>query len=292
MNTKALTQVVTTPYTDKFVRSVIGLLRPLVRLVLGRMTGTVLLDLLRRVLVQEAFNQLSEKNQGKVTLSEIALLTGIDSRMVKQLMRNPPSCTEADLSGEAKVLYFWKNDVNYHDSKTGRPADLLLFGPGNTFQSLVSRAAGRNVTVQTVLERLSSNGNVVIVGEHWVRMISHCYQVIDRASGHCPGDDCVAMQNLGLTLMHNMYTREQMAVSQGDGPGGSASPIWVQKQCILSGLSQEQAANLRHAIERLLAEQISTTERVMSQLTNAQTALTVAPEELNVGVGYFYWEKQ
>ena len=126
-------------------------------------------------MVDEAYNILKAKHSGKVTLSELALMTGMDSRVIKQMMKNSPHYTAADLCGEARVLRAWMNDESYRDEVNGRVKDLLLFGPGQTFQALVTKEAGRNVTVQTVLEPLLEKKNVTLLDQHRVRLISDQY---------------------------------------------------------------------------------------------------------------------
>lgn len=275
MNTKALTEVVTTPHTEKFVYAILRLLRPIARLVLGRMTGTLLLDLMRRVLVEEACRKLEDDNDGRVTLSEVALLTGIDSRMVKQLMTTPPSCTEADISREAMVLFRWCNDSDFADPQSGQPADLLMFGPGATFQGLVSRVAGRNVTVQTLLERLEKNGNVEVINEHWVRLVSHYYNVIEDDEEPMLESGSFAIANLGKTISHNLDHRGEMAQK------------WIQQQRWSTSLPIERVAELRQQLDNLLRQQVGEATQVIE--THESTKVTEL-NEVMVGVGYFYWE--
>lgn len=175
MNVEILKNIETCPVTERWVNSMISMLRPMIRLVLGRMTGTLFVDLVRRVLVEEAYQHLIEKREGKVTLSELALVTGMDSRVIKQMMNSSCYYTAANLCGEARVLNTWKNDNAYRDKDDGSVKDLLLFGPGQTFQALVTREAGRNVTVQTVLEPLLEKKNVALLGDHKIRLLSDQY---------------------------------------------------------------------------------------------------------------------
>ncbi|GAB4193216.1 MAG: hypothetical protein Tsb002_23490 [Wenzhouxiangellaceae bacterium] len=274
MNMKALTTTVTTPFTEKFIASILRMLRPVARLALGRMTGTLLLDLMRRVLVEEAWRQLQRDKPGKVTLSEVALLTGMDSRMVKQLIKTPLSCTEEDISREAMVLARWKNDPEFINDN-GEPARLLIFGPGATFQGLVTRVAGRNVTVQTVLDRLLRNNNVKVHREHWLDMQSHYYNVIEDDEERMLESGSTALQNLGDTLAHNLAHR--------DDPGAR----WIQQRRWSTTLPADRVESLRRQMDQLLRRQIDEATRTIEAHENAGL------HDLNqpmVGVGYYYWE--
>lgn len=272
-----LTVAVTSPHTEKFVYAVLRLLRPVARLILGHMTGTLLLDLMRRVLVEEAWSKLNKDKEGKVTLSEVALLTGMDSRMLKQLMNTPLRCTEAEISREAMVMNRWQSDPEFVDPQTGKAKLLLIFGRGATLQGLVSSVAGRNVTVQTVLDRLISNGNVEIFDGHWVRLISDHLYVFKKGTEKLMEEGTDALQRLAYTVEHNLSC-----------DGASAEKHFHRLLGTLR-LTPTQAEKMRERLQRLLREQSAVADEMIDQPVEE---LVAQAEPFKVGVGYFYWEEE
>ena len=57
-------------------------------------------------------------------------------------------------SDENTLIDIWNSDQRFRDSEMNKPAILPIEGKGRTFQSLVLKAIGRNITVKTVLDRL------------------------------------------------------------------------------------------------------------------------------------------
>ena len=69
----------------------------------------------------------------------------------------------ASANPENTLIDIWNSDTTFQDPNTQKAAILPIEGKGRTFQTLVLRAIGRNITVKTVLDRLLKGGTVQIV---------------------------------------------------------------------------------------------------------------------------------
>ena len=74
----------------------------------------------------------------------------------------------------------WTSDPFFQDPETKQPVALPIVGKGRTFQTLVLRSIGRNITVKTVIGRLLASNNVRVVQEHVekVELLSMIYSII------------------------------------------------------------------------------------------------------------------
>lgn len=156
-------------------------IRPFIRLVVGRVSCGFLVQQIKRIYIEEARDWIeSNDNHGRVTKSKLAMLSGLDTRTISAIEAqgsNPEECTVGDLCAEAGVLYRWTSNPEFQDQQ-GEPRTLPIMGKSRSFQSLVSSTIGRNVTYQTVLERLLESGNLEIENDEFVRLVSPYYQPV------------------------------------------------------------------------------------------------------------------
>ncbi|GAB4189983.1 MAG: hypothetical protein Tsb002_17520 [Wenzhouxiangellaceae bacterium] len=170
----------------------------------GRIAFDVMVDIMRRLAVEEGCRRIAKENNGKVILSRVAMLTGVRMQQVKELMNQPFNCDECDLTLESRILTRWDNDPLYQDSKTGKPTDLLILGSGMTFQRLVTSVAGRGVTTQTALDRLLENNHVEIINDHWVRLLNPYWTLIKQNDFDMLDVGSFSIENQLNTIIHNL----------------------------------------------------------------------------------------
>ena len=147
------------------VQQVLPLLfRKIVRLLIGTISFPVLTDSLKSIYVEEAKRKLDQSGS-KPTNSAIALMTGLDTRVVSAVLKenNNTNVIPKSANPENTLIDIWNSDAQFRDAETNKPAILPIEGKGRTFQSLVLRAIGRNITVKTVLDRLLKGGTVEVV---------------------------------------------------------------------------------------------------------------------------------
>lgn len=153
-------------------RAAEGVFRKLIRMLIGHMSLKKLQEMIQRIFIEEAEEKLQKEAPGKnVSLGDIALHTGVDTRTIKKIklhiaQSDSISQDNAFLDGFMplfKVFDLWMNDERFYDSKTGRPIQLKLEGQGASFSSLVGAAIqSRGLTPPAVLKRLKEIGVVEV----------------------------------------------------------------------------------------------------------------------------------
>jgi len=182
-------------------------IRPFVRLIVGRISCGFLVQQIKRIYIEEARRWI-EKNDhhGRVTKSKLAMLSGLDTRTISAIESqgaSPEECTVGDLCAEAGVLYRWTSNPEFQDAD-GLPRNLSIMGKSRSFQSLVSSTIGRNVTYQTVLERLLESGNVEIEDDEFVRLVSPYYQPVKASEQTIIDAGSLSIGRLTETIGYNL----------------------------------------------------------------------------------------
>ena len=265
------------PDTDWLIKSVYRMLRPIVRLLINRIACDALLDVVRRIYVDECTKILTSETDkpGKVTLSALALRTGMDSRMINKLMATQPSYAPEEISREAAILARWSSDPMYTDPETGQPKDLLIYGHGPTFQGLVTRAAGRNVTVNTVLDRLVEGGNVEVLDEFHVRLTNRLFSLGSKSEKPLVEVGSKAVGRLVNTIHHNITNCAE-----------DPDEKWFQQARFSYSIPVEALPVYRRAIRDSLEKAMMDVEAVIDSFDTAAGEC----EMVTAGVSAYYWE--
>ncbi|MGY6630741.1 MAG: DUF6502 family protein [Wenzhouxiangella sp.] len=258
------------------IDAVSRMLRPIVRLAIGRISCNALVALIRAIYVAEARAYLEAQNpERRVTRSALALLCGMDGRAIQQYEEaSDKDYSASDLCSEAAILDLWQSDQDFIDPDSGQPRELLVHGPQGTFQRLVSRAAGRAVTAQTALDRLLESGNVALNpdGTH-VRLVKKYFYLIPDSEQAALEAGSLSLNRLGKTLNHNI----------GRGP---ETPGWLQQDRWTLRVSQRSLDSFRAQVRALLVKHIDQVE----QCLDGQERLQENGPLRAVGIGWYYWE--
>lgn len=275
MESDALKQPITSPRSEKTVLAATKILGCIIDLLIEFMSGPVLNDLFKQVLVDRWYCKLQKDNSGgKVTLSQLTFYTGLDSRQVKRLIERPIQCTETDISTEAMLLNRWARDPNLRDAATGLPRDLPIYGYSGTFQGLISAVVGRGVTPQTVLDRLTHNGNVEVVNDHWVRLISPDWRIIEDKQSDMLNSASFSIISLVHTIRHNLANYDNY------------EQRWLERYTYSVRLPGHKTALLNKLIQDLLNGQ----KCEVATLLREHESMDVNDNSRTIGVGYYYWE--
>ncbi len=254
------------------------MIRPIIRFSIGRISCSALVDLVRLTYVQEARSYLQKQNPDrKVTRSSLALLCGMDGRAIKTFEDSAErEYMASDVCSEASILEKWKHDPTFHDEASGQPADLLVYGPHGTFQRLVTKVAGRAVTVQTALEKLLDSGNVTLNEDQTtVHMVSPYYQPVKDSERTSLEASSLAISRLGKSLMHNIERFQDQ------------SPPWLQQDRWSTRIPEERLEKIRSDVRELLQRHISELEDYL----DTEEMPPSEPDEFQIGVGWYYWEQ-
>ncbi len=248
--------------------------RKVVRLVIGTVSLPALTDILKAIYVEEAQKKL-EREGAKPTKSAIALMTGLDTRVVSSLMAQNLEKTiqTQNVNPEHALIDMWSSDPFFQDSKTGKPAALPIVGKGRTFQTLVLRSIGRNITVKTVISRLLASENIRVVQEdvEKVELLSMLYSPIsdDRAKQTEVG--LIEASRVLSAVIHNMRADSDTRVPQ--------QGRWTYR------LNPDRYKDFRKRARILLEQQIKQGESLLEEFEEP----TKQPGQITVGIGWYQW---
>lgn len=259
-----------------FARALERILRPVVRLVVGRIGAGYLVHEIRKLYVQEARAWLVRNEPGtRVTRSRLAMLTGLDTRTIASIEGESEHHVEAsDLCAEAVVIERWSTLPDFLDDD-GSPAVMPLMGPKRTFQALVARAVGRNITAHTVLERLLESGNVECADEQFVRLVNPVYQPLRESEQAAIEAGSHSIARLTESIIHN-----SRAVS--------ASGRNLQQDRWCSRVPPEQFDELRGRARALIEKYIVEMESLMCEYETEEAG----DELLEFGVGWYVFDSE
>jgi Family of unknown function (DUF6502) len=248
--------------------------RKVVRLVIGTVSLPALYDILKAIYVEEAQKKLAREGS-KPTKSAIALMTGLDTRVVSSLMDQSLDSTMQgqSVNPENALIDMWTSDPFFLDPETGTPAHLPISGRGKTFQGLVLKTIGRNITVKTVMDRLLAWGSIrVNHGDiDTVELVSRTYLPLS--------DDRVKHTEIGLleasrvlgAVIHNMNSTPETRVPQ--------QGRWTYR------LGSGRYKEFRKRARQLLDKQIKEGESLLEEFEEAAKE----PGQITVGIGWYQW---
>lgn len=257
------------------VRQVLPLLfRKIVRLLIGTISFPVLTDSLKTIYVEEAKRKLI-KSGSKPTKSAIALMTGLDTRVVSAVIKedNNSDVIPSSANPENTLIDIWNSDEKFRDSETNTPAILPIEGKGRTFQSLVLRAIGRNITVKTVLDRLLKGGTVEIIHGDIprVQLISKFYNPISSDYAKSTEIGLLESSRVLSAVLHNIHSdRDHRVPQQGR---------WTYR------LDPKNYKAFRLEARKLLEEQIKEGDALLEKFEEERQQ----PGQLTVGIGWYQW---
>ncbi|AKS41364.1 hypothetical protein WM2015_985 [Wenzhouxiangella marina] len=260
------------------VRVAERMLRPVARLLVGKLSATVAITILKEAYIAEATRKMRREQPGRrITKSALALWTGLDTRAISQLetRKRPEVMPAHELCPEAAVLHAWNTEARYRDRKTKQPKDLGVYGRGVSLQTLVSRVAGRNVTSTTVLDKLAQNGNLKLVPGDNVRLINPNYVPTTDEEQKMLEATADSIGRHMETVAHNMESDK----AKGD---------WVQNEIGSARIPAEDLPELRKAMTSLLNEQGKAADKAIKQAQASGKRVS----NQSVAVGYYYWEEE
>ena len=248
--------------------------RKVVRLVIGSVSLPALIEILKALYVEEAKKKLLREGS-KPTKSAIALMTGLDTRVVTSVLNQNLDSTiqNQNVNPENDLIEMWTSDPFFQDPETKDPAALPISGRGRTFQGLVLKSIGRNITVKTVMDRLLVGGAIKVNrGDiDTVELISKAYIPLS--------DDRVRHTEIGLleasrvlgAVVHNMSSDPETRVPQ--------QGRWTYR------LAPDKYKEFRKKVRDLLRKQIKEGELLLEEFEEP----TKQPGQITVGIGWYQW---
>ena len=258
-----------------FVTNAVGLvLRRIVRLMVGTISFPALVDILKTLYVEEAEKKINQSGS-KPTMSALALLTGLDTRVVSVVMNKEYDITiePKNICAENALLDMWANDSFFSDPETKKPLVLPIEGRGRTFQGLVLKSIGRNITIKTVLDKLLTSGNIRTIsgGVEQVELLSLFYSPITNDRANMTDIAFVESSRVLSAAIHNMESDVDSRVPQ--------QGRWTYR------LPQKRYKEFRQEARSLLRKQIKEGEALLENFEDPHNQ----PGQLTVGIGWYQW---
>jgi hypothetical protein len=264
-----------TPGDSVSLTNAVGLvLRRIVRLMVGTISFPALIEIMKTIYVEEAEKKI-KRTGSKPTKSALALMTGLDTRVVSTVVNKDYeiSLEPKNICAENALIDMWNSEPFFLDPKTHKPLVLPIEGRGRTFQGLVLRAIGRNITIKTVLDRLLSSGNIRIVsdGTENVELLSLFYSPITNDRAKMTDIALIESSRVLSAAIHNMKADIDSRVPQ--------QGRWTYR------LSPKRYKDFRNEARLLLHKQIKEGEALLENFEEPQNE----PGQLTVGIGWYQW---
>jgi len=268
-------------------RAVENLCRKLIRFLVGRMSLVNLQEIVRYVFVEEIENKLrSEHPERNVHLTQLALLSGLDTRTLTKIRNSPkyrkPFYEEANFLREftpgASILDVWSSKPPYVDEITGQPKPLPVTGDSVSFESLFSECGKmRGVTSMSLLNRLIESRAVELDSKHdVVKLVLTSYLPSDSK-------DKLGSIEMGFSALGNMVD----TVTKNINALETGSERIYQRGAWTYRLSQSQKISLRKALHSLLEK----TDAEARQIIESHEDTFKKPNQITAGVSLFYFEE-
>lgn len=260
---------------ERTARAVARLLRPLARLLVGRVACIYVVDRFRRLYLEEARAYLERSQPGqRVTRSKLAMLTGLDTRTIAAMEgeRADSSLLAQEVCAGSVVIDRWLTQADFQ-APDGGPAVLALLGPGRSFQALTARAVGRNITVHTVLEQLLESGNVEVDADGRVHLVDRVYRPVRPSEQTVLDTGSHSIARLTETVCHNM--------ASAGGPGAR-----LQQERRTARVPEARFDELDAQARALVQRHIAEMERLLAEYETTEEGAGTK----SLGVGWYVFE--
>lgn len=248
------TDQVSEPDPAPLSRAIVTLLEPLVRLVLKRgMAFGQFSELVKRAYVEVAQKDFAVPGR-KLTISRIAVLTGLTRKEAKRVAQSEggdeTAASRRRVNRAARVVSAWVAEPDYHDGRGG-PASLgFAYSDDPSFSSLVQEH-GADVTARAVLDELLRVGAVEHLKDGRIRLVERAYipQADESAKLEILGTD---VADLIGSIEHNLEPEHERSFYQRKVAYDNLPAAWLpalqemvrtRAQELLEELNEEMAAH-------------------------------------------------
>jgi len=256
------------------LQAVAKMLRPLVRVLLKyQISYGEFASLLRRTYVEVADQDFAIPNR-KSTYSKVAVMTGIDRKMVQEILNNKKDTlelAEKPINKGLSVVKTWTTVSKYLDKKKC-PRDLALRGP-KSFETLVEEACA-DLTPRAILDEMIRVGVVERIDKQSVRLLTDTY-VPSRDEKQLVGILFTCAKDLLVTGEHNLNNPDEMAWFQREVPY-SAIPDSVVEE--FKQYSNKKSGELINDVNRWLKDKKKSIKKRKNEPTK------------RIGLGIYYIE--
>lgn len=251
------------------------MLRPLVRVLLKyQVSYGEFASLLRRTYVEVAHQDFSIPKR-KSTYSKVAVMTGIDRKMVQEILnhkKDNPEVLQKPINKGLSVVKTWTTSTKYLDGNK-HAKDLPLKGPGS-FETLVEEACA-DITPRAILDELVRVKVVEKLENGKLRLINESY-IPSEDEAQLAQILFTCANDLLVTGEHNLTHPREMAWFQREVPYKKIPQSIVEE---FKSFSNDKSQDLINEINRWLKE-----KKTVAQDASSEEATK------RVGLGIYYIE--
>jgi hypothetical protein len=270
-----------------FTRAIENLFRKLIRFLVGRLSLVKLQEMIRYIYVEEAEGKLRKEKPGRdIPLTRLALLTGLDTRTLAKVRNSDryrkPMYKEnrfiKAMTPESCVLDIWTSHSRFMDPETGRPKQIALSGPEDSFEQLVKEAVtSRGVTSQSILASL--------LADQAVELDEHSQQIKLLEKIQAPFKSGNEWGALEVGLLHTCSLLDTVfynfeAVRDGDA-------TFYQRGCWTHRLNKENRIDFQKIMRTFLQGSDDDARKCMLPFEEKVSH----EDQLTAGVSMFYFEE-
>lgn len=280
MKASTVAQPVTSEKSERIIRAISRATDAIAWLFCRFVQGRVLVELMKRSVLKYAHMDIRQKRSGpqknhKITLTELGLHTGLDTRTIAALQQEPIRLTEDTICAEAAILARWAKDPALRSGVTGRPIQLPIHGGEGTFAGLVLRLAGRGISPKAVLDRLAAQGNVKVVGKHWVQLVDANWNFFEEGEDELLDIAANSLVCLTKACMNNVENR--------DNPDKK----WIERRTLSFRIPADKREEAERLLNKKILEQNLEARALMKSLESSENDSVNSDEVL--GLGYYFW---
>ncbi len=224
----------------------------------------------RKCFVDVAFRDFSPPGK-KPTISNVAILTGLNRKEVKKLHEQDGSDADGDgrqYNRVVRVLGGWINDSRFL-REDGNPRDLDYEGE-NSFSELVRDYSG-DMPVAAMQKVLMRSGNIKYNGDNRLRLLSHAY---------LPSDD--AEEKLAILGTDTGELIETIEYNLTAAP----QDLRFQRKASNQNVAPEAIPDIKHFMQRRGQAFLEEVDLYLSQHESEQDSA------VEIGIGLFYHESE
>ncbi|MFO0691863.1 MAG: DUF6502 family protein [Myxococcota bacterium] len=264
--------------SDALERAVVALLRPLVRLVLKRgMAFGQFAELVKHAYVEAAEEDFTVPGR-KLTISRVAVLTGLTRKEASRLMQEEPTVSESQarrrVNRAARVVSAWAVDPAFQDA-AGTPLDLPFdASDGPTFARLVAQH-GADVPPRAVLDELVRVGAVVRREDGLIHLVERAYIPA--------GDEAAKLDILGTDVADLIASIEHNL-------DPDAAVRYFQRKVAYDNLPPDYLPALRELLAQKGQSLLETLNEDMARHDRDLSGEAVAGPRRRAMVGIYYFE--
>ena len=262
--------------------------RKLVRFLIGKMSLVKLQEIIRQIFVEEIENRVrAEKPSKAVSLSQLALLSGLDTRTLTKIRNSKeyrqPLYNEANFLEEftpgASILDTWCSKPPYIDENTGKPKDLFISNDSESFEALFNECAtSRGITYKSLMRRLQESNSI--------ELDERTNKLRLKKSSYLPSssDDYLGAIDMGFSALGNMIdtvTRNLRSFESGEERFYQRG-VWTLR------LSDSKKEKMRSALAGLLESTDNEARNIIERHEDKYSTT----EQITAGISLFYFEEE